>query len=331
MTNKIVVYQYSKKYPSPWLSGFMQMAAKDFDLIIEEFDENKQYDQNTVFTLEPKDYRKKTYPSWFHHHKIIINLNGESFADPWIDLYSEDKNILFIYGSDTVHTPFNNIIFTPHFFWIDTCWEWLNNNTNNYVPNKTYNKKFLMPIRNIHGAQAEWKPNVFNKLRDKLDNVLYSYWAENIFLPGDAQGSVQTQNGVREIKYNWFDDTYYSLTFESYYSHLKPMFLTEKIFKPLAFYHPFMVITTPNVLTHLEELGFETFENLFDQSYDTLIDIDNKLEIIRNNIDNFKYTEYDKLTWEKLTHNHNTFFNKEKIIKMTIDEFIVPTIKWINL
>jgi hypothetical protein len=109
------------------------------------------------------------------------------------------------------------------------------------------------------------------------------------------------------------------------------MFLTEKIFKPLAFYHPFMVISTPNVLTHLEELGFETFENLFDQSYDTLTDIDSKLEIIRNNIDNFKYTEYNKLTWEKLTHNHNTFFNREKIIKMTIDEFIVPTIEWINL
>ena len=97
MTNKIVVHQYSKKHPSPWLSGFMQMAAKDFDLIIEEFDKNKQYDQNTIFTLEPKDYRKKTYPSWFQNYKIIINLNGESFADPWIDLYSQDKNILFIF------------------------------------------------------------------------------------------------------------------------------------------------------------------------------------------------------------------------------------------
>jgi hypothetical protein len=36
------------------------------------------------------------------------------------------------------------------------------------------------------------------------------------------------------------------------------------------------------------------------------------------------------LTWEKVRHNHNTFFNKETIIKMTIDEFIVPTINWIN-
>ena len=55
MTNKIVVHQYSKKHPSPWLSGFMKMAAKDFDLIIEEFDETKQYDPDTIFTLEPKD------------------------------------------------------------------------------------------------------------------------------------------------------------------------------------------------------------------------------------------------------------------------------------
>jgi hypothetical protein len=330
MTSKIVVYQFRKKHPCPWLSGFIQAAAKDFDLIIEEFDENKKYDPDTIFTLEPKDYKKKTYPSWFHDHKIIVNLNGESFADPWIDSYSEDKNILFIYGSKPVDTPTNNVIFTPHFFWIDAGWEWLNNNTHAYTPKKTYNKTFLMPIRNTQGAQAEWKPYVFNKLRDKLDNALYSYWAENIFLPGDAQGNVQTQNGVREINYNWFDDTYYSLIFESYYSHLKPMFLTEKIYKPLAFYHPFMVIGTPGILTELEDLGFQTFENLFDQSYDTVPDIDDKLKIIRNNIDNFKYVEYDTLTWEKVTHNHNTFFDKENIIKMTIDEFIVPTINWIN-
>jgi hypothetical protein len=108
------------------------------------------------------------------------------------------------------------------------------------------------------------------------------------------------------------------------------VFLTEKIYKPLAFYHPFMVIGAPRILTELEELGFQTFENLFDQSYDTVPDIDDKLKIIRNNIDNFKYVEYDTLTWEKVTHNHNTFFNKETIIKMTIDEFIVPTINWIN-
>jgi hypothetical protein len=238
MTSKIVVYQFRKKHPCPWLSGFIQAAAKDFDLIIEEFDETKPYSPDTVFTLEPKDYRKKVYPQWFHDYKIIVNLNGESFADPWIDLYSEDKNILFIYGSKPVHTPSNNVIFTPHFFWIDTCWDWLNNNINAYIPKKTYNKKFLMPVRNVHGAQAEWKPYVFNKLRDKLDNALYSYWDEDIFLPGDAQGHVQTQNGVREIRYDWFDDTYYSLTLESYYSHLKPVFLTEKIYKPLAFYHP---------------------------------------------------------------------------------------------
>jgi hypothetical protein len=330
MTSKIVVYQFRKKHPCPWLSGFIQAAAKDFDLIIEEFDETKPYSPDTVFTLEPKDYRKKVYPQWFHDYKIIVNLNGESFADPWIDLYSEDKNILFIYGSKPVHTPSNNVIFTPHFFWIDTCWDWLNNNINAYIPKKTYNKKFLMPVRNVHGAQAEWKPYVFNKLRDKLDNALYSYWDEDIFLPGDAQGHVQTQNGVREIRYDWFDDTYYSLTLESYYSHLKPVFLTEKIYKPLAFYHPFMVIGAPGILKELEDLGFQTFENLFDQSYDTVPDIDDKLKIIRNNIDNFKYVEYDTLTWEKVRHNHNTFFNKETIIKMTIDEFIVPTINWIN-
>jgi hypothetical protein len=96
MTSKIVVYQFRKKHPCPWLSGFIQAAAKDFDLIIEEFDETKPYSPDTVFTLEPKDYRKKVYPQWFHDYKIIVNLNGESFADPWIDLYSEDKNILFV-------------------------------------------------------------------------------------------------------------------------------------------------------------------------------------------------------------------------------------------
>ena len=68
-----------------------------------------------------------------------------------------------------------------------------------------------------------------------------------------------------------------------------------------------MVIGAPGILTELEELGFQTFENLFDQSYDTVPDIDDKLKIIRNNKYLIRKFSTSKLAAQK--YRQQLFYN----------------------
>lgn len=181
-----------------------------------------------------------------------------------------------------------------------------------------------MPIRNWKG-QASWRREVFENLKDMIPDAIYSMYEDGIYLPGS-----DAKSDIREINYSWFDDTFFSLTLESYYDHLKPIFKTEKVFKPLAFYHPFQVIASPGFLQNLRDFGFETFDNLFDESYDSEIDIHKKISIIKKNTFEYDYQPYDQITLEKLEHNHNNFYNKEIVYNGIQKEFIDPILQWCN-
>jgi hypothetical protein len=57
---------------------------------------------------------------------------------------------------------------------------------------------------------------------------------------------------------NFFTDTLYNSS----------RFLSEKIFKPIAFGHPFVLVTVPKSLELLRSLGYKTFHPYIDESYD---------------------------------------------------------------
>ena len=50
------------------------------------------------------------------------------------------------------------------------------------------------------------------------------------------------------------------------------MFLNEKTFKPIACMQPFIINGMPGSLKHLHELGFKTFSDWWDESYDNETD-----------------------------------------------------------
>jgi hypothetical protein len=56
--------------------------------------------------------------------------------------------------------------------------------------------------------------------------------------------------------------------------------LTEKILRPIACGHPFMLASTPGSLQYLREYGFKTFSDVIDESYDTEQDPVTRLNLI---------------------------------------------------
>jgi hypothetical protein len=81
------------------------------------------------------------------------------------------------------------------------------------------------------------------------------------------------------LKAEPYIDTYFSLITETVVEQPWP-FRTEKIAKPLAMGHPFIVATSPGYYQDLHRLGFQTFGHLIDESFDGIENHQDRMERI---------------------------------------------------
>ena len=74
-------------------------------------------------------------------------------------------------------------------------------------------------------------------------------------------------------------DTYFSFVTETVFSY-PHSFRTEKIAKPIAMAHPFIVAANEGYYQDLHNIGFKTFSHLIDESFDSIKDSQERLERI---------------------------------------------------
>ena len=104
-------------------------------------------------------------------------------------------------------------------------------------------------------------------------------------------------------------------------------FITEKTIKPITMRHPFMVLSSFHFLKNLRNLGFRTFGDHIDESYDLEQDVNKRIEIITNNLKHLKGTssEFYKNTCEIRDHNllnlQNQIGTYQTNLWRTMDEF----------
>ena len=200
-------------------------------------------------------------------------------------------------------------------FWYNESLWWQSLDLNWCYTDRQPQYTAFMPVRRINPVRDK----IVAQLGELRQTMLWSY--NNQSLPWDTQEQ-------RYANPQWYDSTYSSLVVETAQSG--PLFITEKTFKPIAFYHPFQVIAMPGILARLKEQGFETYSNLFDESYDTTEDFDNRLAIIINNLKEIKIHEYDLLTKEKMQHNHSRFFDTKLVKDRIVTEIINPLIQHVQ-
>ena len=93
--------------------------------------------------------------------------------------------------------------------------------------------------------------------------------------PGPAERSFVKHDlfantwGEIYLKLEPYRDTYFSLVTETVFEQPWP-FRTEKIAKPIAIGHPFIVASTPGYYQDLHRLGFQTFGHVVDESFDSI-------------------------------------------------------------
>lgn len=113
---------------------------------------------------------------------------------------------------------------------------------------------------------------------------------------------------INRINHQVCDDSWISIISEARFEDEEgTVFLSEKVFKPITCHHPFIVMGNKHSLKELKKLGYKTFSNWIDESYDELDNLQRMDAIIKvlNDIDKIENKfEWFKSMEEVLKHNY---------------------------
>jgi hypothetical protein len=302
MTNKITLLsEQPLALNSMWLSDVIAPH-----LMLEYYDTNKTYNKQSTVFYAP-----------YHRGRPATPIQQQFLEDGFKIAYDN------LWEAPVVDVSKYVIQCRDWFRHYESLWyRYLGYNT--YQPNKNFTKLAFMPMR----LAKPHRDLAAKKLQPWLDDFVWSYVDQGRQLPngGDA---VNDWNVQRLFRPEWYDDTCFSFVSETQVQSTVGMrFITEKTYKPIAFYHPFVIMGMPGTLKSLKSQGFETFENLFDESYDAEHNWYARLDCLIKNVSEFKKQPYDMLTQQKVQHNHALFFDHAASCKYIIEQIVEPLLNY---
>jgi len=203
--------------------------------------------------------------------------------------------------------------------WNESLW-WRALGYADYFPLDKPEYLSLMQLRQRKPA----RDYIISELNDLLDRMLWSYLAIGKRLPNDT---LDEQQGQRYMHPSWYGKTYCTVLVETFLD--LPLHVSEKSYKPLAYYHPFLSVSAPGTLAFLKEAGFETFDNIFDESYDNMLAFEDRISVIKSNLKNIDIKNgYDKLTLDKMKHTHDLFFNETRVKEEMHHNIVLPLLEY---
>ena len=155
-----------------------------------------------------------------------------------------------------------------------------------------------------------------NYLRDQLlrtityKNFIFKYNGVDLGMPSDQFDQVKFANeefqphrprpGLEQYSYslastlpiNMYNQANFNLVAETDVKYQYGFFITEKIIKCLITGMPFVLMATPHFLKYIRQMGFHTYGDLWDESYDEELDYTKRIDKIVdlcNNLDKFDW------------------------------------------
>ena len=113
-------------------------------------------------------------------------------------------------------------------------------------------------------------------------------------------------------------DSYVSLTNESKWSGLP--FYSEKTMKCYATFTPFILLSSPHTLKLLKDLGYKSFNNWWDESYDTIEEDNKRFDAVMKIVNDLHGLSFDELKQMLLDmrpileHNNKHLFSKGLVL-----------------
>ena len=218
------------------------------------------------------------------------------------------------------------VLQSPNFFRYEDTSKWLQQGYDQYKPQRKSLYKALL----LMNREKSHRTELVKQLGTQLDQCVWSYVTQ-----GKQLNHTDTTPGNHWNLYlnpDWFDQCCFSIVAESLATPPvnRVPFVTEKTWKSVAMQHPFMIVGEPGTLQHLHSLGFETFENLWPESYDTTQSTSHRIDQVVQNVVQYNMAPLDQLTLQKLEHNRNHLFDRDIIHQFIIDEIINPIFEYVS-
>ena len=117
-----------------------------------------------------------------------------------------------------------------------------------------------------------------------------------------------------EVKY-YLDSYFQIVTGNNFTDFDDQLIFSEKIWKSITNLQPFIYLDDVDALKKLQESGFKTFHPFIDESYENVINVEQRFDMIEmeiNKLCNKPIEEIDEWYWsieETLKHNYYLFYN----------------------
>jgi hypothetical protein len=310
--SKIKLLTHRDMRPSLWNNWLRPLASEYFELIWLEDNSVAHTPADSVVMLRPTfqnfrnlfdEYRSRGY-------RIVVDNLWDGASD-------SNSSV-----QDGVLTLESN-----SWFWYNESMCFKYYGFDQYCPAPTRTKTFLM----LMNRKKALRTKLYNKLMPLLDHSICSYVGAGRHLDNDlAMDAVDWQ---RYFNPSWYNDTSFSVVVES---NIQPRCtITEKTYKPLAYFHPMIICGPAGVLAHLKRQGFETFDHVFDEDYDqTKWPLDRFIKIcdiiteLHYQIQRGEPVFQDQITQQKLHHNHNRFFDQKLVERGMVDKIFSQIIQF---
>jgi hypothetical protein len=278
---------------------------------------------------------------------LTVYQTAETDARPWYHNMEQMGSRIIVdhlldsdvhSGSTSTHNHLT--LRNGRWMWYSTSLRYTRAGFDQYCPQRCVDRDFLMMMN----KQRLHRDLVLEQLAPQLTNALYSYVDRGIdIFELDSRQSHQDLHWYDYFNPAWYDRTRFSVVVESWmrsdayfanpdepepnaFIRLQPNYRTEvseKIFKPLAFQHPFIVYGSEGTLRYLQATGFETFDNLWDEAYDLITSDSARFDAVTAIVKSaVQKPLLDPLTEQKLQHNRERFWDQPLVTDLVRREII---------
>lgn len=308
MTKPRLIYR-TQDYPNFSQGWIRPLVEHYFDM--SEWNPDRSYDSDvTVLTTYQQDFDAD---AWFRPleaagHKVVVDHLFDSDVDTRSFRIADHKLDLR----------------SGNWMWYHSALSTFHYGYNTYRPQLHYSQDFLCLMNKVR----DHRDRVQQDLAPELEHALWSYVERGIEI-NDPQQRNTAAFWLYYMNPKWYDSTCWHFVVESYMRgdawFASPQYpnyrceISEKSYKPLAYFQPFQVLGSHGTLAFLRTQGFETFDNLWSESYDAIESdaarLDHVLQQVRDTAKTYNrhWPGWDQLTQQKLEHNHHRFFDMETV------------------
>ena len=193
------------------------------------------------------------------------------------------------------------------------------------IKNKLFDKGYISFLNRYGQITNKTNWDNFMNIVGDTSAILKRIFFDRKLLLLDKSDNELARND-RDHSFHLYDNTSISLVTETYCDNDKGTFITEKTWKPIANCHIPIYIGGTQILNHLREKGYDTFDDVVDNSYenenDYVLRIQRAIKALEDLLIKIEKNKLNNDEIKERLSNNKKLFLKEKITKRAVNKWI---------